>query len=205
MPTLRTRSEQARINGAKSKGPITQEGKARSSMNALKTGRYSEQAILLRNESREAFEQLFQELVQRFRPRDAVELRLIRQLATVEWRRERYESMETLIVAKEFAAQEAAFLASEEEASTETTLLIATDSVLENSKVPAFISNRMSQLVYEREAILRLIERNRKTYPIRETNSYPIEIAPLDADFGPKNEPKTNPAEPDSETEQEAA
>ena len=205
MSSHNSRSEQARINGAKSKGPITPEGKARSSMNALKSGRYSEQAVLLRNESRKAFEELFQQLVQRFRPRDAVELRLIRQLATVEWRRERYESMETLIVAKEFAAQESAFLASQEEASDETTLLIATDSVLENSKVPAFISNRMSQLVYEREAILRLIERSRKTYPIFETNSHPIEIAPLETDFEPNNEPKRNPADALAEDTEEAA
>jgi len=187
-----SKADQARINGAKSRGPITPEGKARSSMNALKHGGYSRQAILLRSESREAFEQLFQEYVTRFRPRDAVELRLIRQLATVEWRKERYESMETIILDQEFAAQEAAFLAAQDKADPDTTLLIAADSILENSKLPPFIASRTAQLVYEREAILRLIDKNRKTYPIRKTHGQIIEIQALEPDSPPGNEPGTN-------------
>lgn len=64
----------SRANGAKSKGPKTPEGKARSSMNALKTGLAATTAILLSVEDHDEFLRSRDAYIKRFRPIDEVEL-----------------------------------------------------------------------------------------------------------------------------------
>ena len=59
----------ARRNGAKSHGPKTPEGKAISSMNALRHG-LTAQAILLTNENSEAFQTLAAAYYEKFQPAD---------------------------------------------------------------------------------------------------------------------------------------
>jgi len=61
-------------NGKKSKGPTTPEGKARVSLNALKTGAYAKtdrarrELMLRRGENPDDFEQLHQEFTEEWRP-----------------------------------------------------------------------------------------------------------------------------------------
>lgn len=81
-----SRSEQSRINGAKSRGPKTAEGKARSSLNAVKHGRYATNAVVLSNEDPNAFENLVARYVQRIQPADSIEYNLVRELASFDWR-----------------------------------------------------------------------------------------------------------------------
>ncbi len=89
-----TKSESARINGAKSRGPKTPAGKAKSSQNAIKHGIFAK-VIVLRNENADLFEQLTQDFVRRFEPRDGVELAIVEQMVAATWRLSRCWELQT--------------------------------------------------------------------------------------------------------------
>ncbi|MFN7647888.1 MAG: hypothetical protein ACK5UT_10255, partial [Acidobacteriota bacterium] len=80
------RAETARQNGSKSKGPVTVEGKNRSSMNAITIGKYVDVhdeelpafATLLSVDDRKAYVRLHQANLRKFRPDSEQELQLLR-------------------------------------------------------------------------------------------------------------------------------
>ena len=90
-----SRAEAARINGGKSRGPVTTEGKARSSLNAHKHGCYSK-AVVLPGESQEDFLALVQSYTGQFQPATQFEIDLIQDLADARWRINRIKLVETL-------------------------------------------------------------------------------------------------------------
>ena len=89
-----TKAESARINGAKSKGPKTEEGKARSRFNALRHG-LAAKTVCLTEKERPIFEAMVAAYNERFRPADTVEEDLIEQMCVAKWRQRRCWSMET--------------------------------------------------------------------------------------------------------------
>lgn len=56
--TTDARTRASRINGARSRGPRTPEGKARSSQNALKHGLRAQKLVLLKDEDAAEFQDL---------------------------------------------------------------------------------------------------------------------------------------------------
>ena len=97
----------ARINGAKSKGPITAEGKATSSQNALKHGLTSSR-VVLPHESQEAYDKLEASLINRFKPADELESDLVQEMAAARWRLRRIEAMESALLRKAIRQHEEA-------------------------------------------------------------------------------------------------
>src|SRR6202051_2842957 len=95
MPT-QAKIDAARINGAKSKGPKTPEGKAVSSMNALRHG-MTAQAILLTNEDPEAYTKLAGAYYEKFQPADDVERDLVDEMVVAKWRQRRDWSNEAAL------------------------------------------------------------------------------------------------------------
>src|SRR5689334_20140282 len=93
MSSLR-RIEASRANGAKSRGPVTAEGKLRSSQNALKHGLLSNDVVLA-TESRETFDRLLEALIARFQPADQAEMICVEHMAAAEWRIRRIWAAET--------------------------------------------------------------------------------------------------------------
>jgi hypothetical protein len=91
------RSQTARANGARSRGPVTPEGKAISARNALRHGLLARTLVLL-NENPKTFEDLFYLLVQRFSPVDDIEMSSIEEMAAAHWRMRRVMSMERAIL-----------------------------------------------------------------------------------------------------------
>ena len=87
----------ARDNGAKSKGPKSEEGKAKSSRNALKDGEFAQKLAhltpaheaVLCHEDRHAFIDLVDELIAIYRPSNQISLAVIRDMATDRWQIER--------------------------------------------------------------------------------------------------------------------
>ena len=98
----RTSNQQAasRANGAKSHGPTTDAGKARSSRNALQHGLNSA-TVVLPHEDRAAFESLRQSYFDRFQPADQFEADLVERLAATTWRLNRVTQMETTLLDNE--------------------------------------------------------------------------------------------------------
>jgi hypothetical protein len=92
-----SKSESARINGAKSRGPKSPAGKAASSQNAIKHGLFAK-VILLRNESAQAFDEMTEDFVRRFEPRDDLEFTIVEQMVAATWRLSRCWSMQAQIM-----------------------------------------------------------------------------------------------------------
>jgi hypothetical protein len=99
-PTARPRSpaqiEASRRNGARSRGPISPEGKARASRNALRHGLCSTRS-LAPGEDPEAFEALLADLHREAAPRSRLEALLLERLALTFWKLARCDRLEATL------------------------------------------------------------------------------------------------------------
>jgi hypothetical protein len=95
----------SRANGARSRGPVSPEGKKTSSLNALRHGLLSK-CIVLANESRENFDALLAQHIQRFGPLDDVELGIVEEMVAAFWRLRRAWAIETRLHDDAVAARE---------------------------------------------------------------------------------------------------
>jgi hypothetical protein len=93
--------EANRLNALKSTGPRSVEGKARASMNALKTG-IDAQSQLIRGETFTALEKLTGEYYARFRPATPEQRMLVDALIDCEWLLRRFRAVETQLWEKAF-------------------------------------------------------------------------------------------------------
>ena len=93
MPAL-TKSESARINGAKSHGPKTEAGLKRSSQNALKHG-LTAQTLVLPTEDPDEFHQLLASYLDQFQPGGPAEIHLVHEMVASKWRLQRLAIIET--------------------------------------------------------------------------------------------------------------
>jgi hypothetical protein len=87
----------SQANGARSLGPVTPEGKKRSSMNAVRHGLLA-RCVVLDNESRECFDQLLVQFLDCFRPANDVELGMIEEMIAALWRQRRAWAIETRLM-----------------------------------------------------------------------------------------------------------
>jgi hypothetical protein len=94
----------SRANGARSNGPSTPLGKQRSSQNALRHGLLA-RCVVLENESRESFETLLGQHLDRFQPADGVEFGMIEEMVSSYWRMRRAWALETRMFENQIAAQ----------------------------------------------------------------------------------------------------
>lgn len=188
-----SRSEQARVNGAKSRGPKTAEGKARSSLNALKHGRYATNAIVLSNEDAEALEELVANYVRRIQPTDPVEYSLTRELASIDWRLTRVFALDTRMLDREMDIQLPALATAGLSLSELTRLLDASRSIVDRSKLPAYLARREAQLINARRSILAVLKDLRKNFPSSDPAPEVVLPQPLDPESPQQNEPGTNP------------
>jgi hypothetical protein len=103
---MRTESQKqaARANGAKSRGPITSEGKLASSRNATTHGMLSG-TIVLKGESEERFNMLLADLHAELQPQTTVEITLVENMAVARWRQLRIWGIEKANMEYEMRAQ----------------------------------------------------------------------------------------------------
>ena len=89
--------EAARRNGARSRGPVTDEGKARSSRNALKHGLAALEHFVLEDEAPSELEELTSRLIAEVEPESEIEARLVKRMAIAFWKSERAERIEVAL------------------------------------------------------------------------------------------------------------
>ena len=99
MPAARSPAqiEASRRNGARSRGPVTEEGKARASRNALKHGLTAMHHLVLEDEAPSELEELTARLMAEVAPMSEIEARLARRLAIAFWKGERAERIEVAL------------------------------------------------------------------------------------------------------------
>ena len=89
--------EASRRNGARSRGPVTEDGKARASRNALKHGLTAMHHLVLEDEAPSELEELTARLMAEVAPMSEIEARLARRLAIAFWKGERAERIEVAL------------------------------------------------------------------------------------------------------------
>ena len=97
MPT-QLKSDTARANGAKSQGPKTASGRAKSSRNAVKHGLSSRNPLVLECENQADFQALHDHQMEIHQPANAAEADLVDQMIAARWRILRLQSIETEIL-----------------------------------------------------------------------------------------------------------
>jgi hypothetical protein len=131
-----TRSEAARINGAKSRGPVTEEGRSRSSLNALKHGLAAarDKAFVCQNESQQGWDSLYNDLIQRFEPQGQIELDLVAELAHARCRLRRCCTIETGVLDAEMDGQSSDLQTRYDQLDDEARLSLSFSSLAENKR-----------------------------------------------------------------------
>jgi hypothetical protein len=104
MPSSQRKLESARINGAKSVGPVTEEGRQAVARNALKHG-LTAHTVVLDNESSEEYEAVLQCYLDRFQPQCIIELDLVHQIAAAAWRLARSAGVESGLLSRKMHEQ----------------------------------------------------------------------------------------------------
>jgi hypothetical protein len=85
--------EASRANGAKSRGPVTPEGKRNSCGNALKHGLLAD-TIVLKGELKDRFLELLADFERELQPETTMEYLLVQKMAAAQWRQFRLWGME---------------------------------------------------------------------------------------------------------------
>jgi hypothetical protein len=88
-------------NASHSTGPRSEEGKARSSQNAIKHGLTSNKRLLLPDEDEEEFRRFEAELKHTYMPLNYIETELVDDIISIQWRRKRAAALETRILSAE--------------------------------------------------------------------------------------------------------
>jgi hypothetical protein len=100
VPVSSARAEASRRNGAKSRGPKTPAGKARSAQNALKHGMQAEKHIVLPEEDVSEFAELEAGLIEELAPVGTLQMVLARRVAVAAWRLARADRIEVELFAE---------------------------------------------------------------------------------------------------------
>src|SRR5438552_18866634 len=108
MPTER-QSESARINGAKSHGPKSAEGKKKSSRNALRHGCTAGHTILLACEDRGDFKRMRKDYDAMYKPVTMEEQNLVAEMFATAWRLRRATTIETALIDLEVVSEDPTF------------------------------------------------------------------------------------------------
>ena len=189
MPTAK-RSAQARINGAKSKGPKTNLGKFIASTNSFKTGIHAAKSAALKLENSSAYDGQLTAYIRRYQPQDTVELNYVRELCCVDWQIHRFKAYSTAVLNHQIDVNDTTYRATDIRVPDDLRGVLAVDFVNKSSNVFIFLAHQERRLTQQRLAILRALRETRKISPVFVPGFYLPDSEPLNSDLDAKNGPK---------------
>jgi len=164
MPS-KLRSETARLNGAKSRGPKTPEGKEISSQNAVTHGFTSQSLIVLACESQRQFDEILNQFMEIHKPANAAEIDLVEEMVACRWRIRRMWGIETTLMDAEILNQESQ---SGGGAGNRVYMAQAFKSLSDDSRslaLAARYQSRLHRTYNQAYAILRELQQTRESKP----------------------------------------
>lgn len=93
-----SRADQARINGSLSRGPVSADGKARSSRNAVRFGLTCGRPLILQDEDAADYADLRAEYYDEFAPATRAEMDLVDDMIQARWQIRRCQTIETALL-----------------------------------------------------------------------------------------------------------
>ena len=189
MPSAK-QSAQARVNGAKSKGPKTRLGKFIAAANSFKTGLHAAKSSALKLENSAAYDGQLAAYIRRYQPQDNVELNFVRELCGLDWRIHRFKAYETAILNHQVEIQHKTLEATDTSLNDDLKGAVAVDFMDKNSHVLRFLSHQSQSLSHQRLGALRSLREIRKMYPVLAPGFYLDDSVDFLPHLNPKNEPK---------------
>src|SRR5688500_11486812 len=163
-----TRQEASRLNGANSKGPITEQGKARSSQNATTNG-LAAPMLVLRHESEETYHELCEEYRLEFDPQTPAETDIVYEIAASTWRIRRLHTTETSLLDAEIELRRAEVDQQWNNPDDQLRMALAFKSLADNSKAFPLLMRYESQLLRTKDRAMqqfkKLRDARKGTYP----------------------------------------
>jgi len=98
MFSQRTKEEVARENGSKSHGPVTPEGKARSSQNAATHSLSTCNVVCLTHEDQQRYDEHHLSYTNVWKPVNIIEVDLVEEMAASKWQERRCQAIETTLM-----------------------------------------------------------------------------------------------------------
>ena len=144
--TSQLKSETARINGAKSKGPKSPETRAKSAANSLRHGLTAVSTVILDCESPDEFKKLLAEFVAMHEPATPAEHDSVEQMAIARWRVRRACMSETALLDVEMHRCQPEFDKQYAGADPGIHLAVAIKNLADDSRALALLSRYESRL-----------------------------------------------------------
>jgi len=185
MPTAR-QSESARINGAKSHGPTSPEGKEKSSRNSLQHGCTASHTIILACEDPKDFERMVEKYDTMYKPVTLEEQDLVAEMISARWRIRRATGIETNLIDCEMVTEEPKLKLKFAEVDCGMVLASAFRSLADES--------HSMTLLTRYESRLRRIHKQAHAMLLRLRQERPSEPAPLEPPPAPAPTPDLAPA-----------
>jgi len=160
-----SKSEQARINGAKSRGPKTEAGKTISSLNALKHGRFSKDSSRLFFEHDDDYQLLLDALIAQFRPSTLNEHFTVQRLAGVQFAYDRAALCYTTYIERLLRYASTNRLTVPPTSNPIDTLVAAEEESVARSPYLRFLTRRMSQLLTDQNRLIRTLKTLKRDFP----------------------------------------
>ena len=146
------RSDTARANGAKSRGPKSAETKEKSSRNSLRHGFTARSIILLECESAEEFQKMEDDFAAMHQPATPAEQDLVDEMVAARWRNQRIRAIETVILDCEIIRNRPEIEKTFLQPDTAVHMAMAFRTLAEDSRCTSLISRYESRLsrMYDR-------------------------------------------------------